>query len=182
MSIWEDHANNCGSTLKCYPISITFQKSNHFSGAIAHIKKTKHCFIPRRYEDFLKNGSLEGIKRLESNVYGHVNLGFFDDGLNKSRYADLAWRLSRSVEAEGRWKWLVCLGLRRPIAVLCYLLPRMGSSWKQDWEPYWKNENTKWYISIGKIICFSMLYFFADILSTRRLYSPDNVALPMKFF
>jgi methionyl-tRNA synthetase len=45
----------------------------------------------------------------------------------------------------------------------------------KDWEPYWKDQETKLVHSLGRTILFSLRDFFSDVESRRKFILPDNV-------
>jgi methionyl-tRNA synthetase len=139
------------------------------------MKSTKHWFLPLdRYEDFLKEWILVGHKNdWKPNVYGQVK-SWIDGGLEpRAVTRDLDWGIDVPVEgAEGKklYVWFDA-----PIGYIS-----STKEWAlregKDWEPYWKDKDTKLVHFIGKDnIVFHCIIFPAMLKAEGSYILPDNV-------
>ena len=156
-----DQCEKCGSTLS--PEELINPKSK-LSGAEPIKKKTTHWYLPLQdYEPWLREWILEGHKEWRSNVYGQVK-SWLDGGLQpRAVTRDLDWGVPVPVEgAEGK---VLYVWFDAPIGYISNtqeLLP-------DDWEKWWKSEDTKLVHFIGKdnivfhcIVFPSMLKAYGD--------------------
>jgi methionyl-tRNA synthetase len=167
-----DQCENCGSTLNATDL---INPKSTISGAIPTLKETKHWFLPLdRYEDFLKNWILEGHKSdWKTNVYGQCK-SWIDDGLKpRAVTRDLDWGIPVPVEgAEGK---VLYVWFDAPIGYVSSTKEWAAREGK-DWEPYWKDENTKLVHFIGKDNIVFHCIIFPSILKAQGDYIlPDNV-------
>ena len=164
-----DQCEKCGSTLS--PEELIHPKSK-LSGAEPIKKETTHWYLPLQdYEQWLREWILEGHKEWRSNVYGQVK-SWLDGGLQpRAVTRDLDWGVPVPVEgAEGK---VLYVWFDAPIGYISntkQLLPN-------DWEKWWKSEDTKLVHFIGKdnivfhcIVFPSMLKAYGD-----GYILPDNV-------
>ncbi|MBP5488559.1 MAG: methionine--tRNA ligase [Bacteroidales bacterium] len=164
-----DQCEKCGSTLS--PEELINPKSK-LSGAEPVKKETTHWYLPLQdYEQWLREWILEGHKEWRSNVYGQVK-SWLDGGLQpRAVTRDLDWGVPVPVEgAEGK---VLYVWFDAPIGYISntrQLLPN-------DWEKWWKSEDTKLVHFIGKdnivfhcIVFPSMLKAYGD-----GYILPDNV-------
>ncbi len=167
-----DQCEKCGSTLS--PTDLINPKST-ISGATPILKQTKHWFLPLNdYSDFLKEWILKGhAKDWKTNVLGQVK-SWIDDGLKpRAVTRDLDWGIDVPVEgAEGKklYVWFDA-----PIGYIS-----ATKEWAQqngkDWEPYWKDDQTKLVHFIGKDnIVFHCVIFPAMLKAEGSYILPDNV-------
>jgi methionyl-tRNA synthetase len=127
-----------------------------------------------RYEDFLKEWILVGHKNdWKPNVYGQVK-SWIDGGLEpRAVTRDLDWGIDVPVEgAEGKklYVWFDA-----PIGYIS-----STKEWAlregKDWEPYWKDQDTKLVHFIGKDnIVFHCIIFPAMLKAEGSYILPDNV-------
>ncbi len=156
-----DQCEKCGSTLS--PEELINPKSK-LSGAEPVKKKTTHWYLPlQNYEQWLREWILEGHKEWRSNVYGQVK-SWLDGGLQpRAVTRDLEWGVPVPVEgADGK---VLYVWFDAPIGYISNtreLLP-------DDWEKWWKSEDTKLVHFIGKdnivfhcIVFPSMLKAYGD--------------------
>ncbi|WP_047418490.1 methionine--tRNA ligase [Cellulophaga sp. Hel_I_12] len=167
-----DQCENCGSTLNATDL---IDPKSTISGAIPTLKETKHWFLPLdRYEDFLKKWILEGHKNdWKSNVYGQCK-SWIDDGLKpRAVTRDLDWGIPVPVEGgEGK---VLYVWFDAPIGYVSSTKEWAAREGK-DWEPYWKDENTKLVHFIGKDNIVFHCIIFPSILKAQGDYIlPDNV-------
>jgi len=167
-----DQCEKCGSTLNATDL---INPKSTITGEIPVLKSTKHWFLPLdRYDAFLKEWILVGHKNdWKPNVYGQVK-SWIDSGLEpRAVTRDLDWGIDVPVKgAEGKklYVWFDA-----PIGYIS-----ASKEWAvregKDWEPYWKNEDTKLVHFIGKDnIVFHCIIFPAMLKAEGSYILPDNV-------
>jgi methionyl-tRNA synthetase len=167
-----DQCEKCGSTLNATDL---INPKSTITGETPVMKSTKHWFLPLdRYEDFLKEWILVGHKNdWKPNVYGQVK-SWIDGGLEpRAVTRDLDWGIDVPVEgAEGKklYVWFDA-----PIGYIS-----STKEWAlregKDWEPYWKDQDTKLVHFIGKDnIVFHCVIFPAMLKAEGSYILPDNV-------
>ena len=137
-----DQCEKCGSTLS--PEELINPKSK-LSGAQPIKKKTTHWYLPLQdYEQWLREWILEGHKEWRSNVYGQVK-SWLDGGLQpRAVTRDLEWGVPVPVEgAEGK---VLYVWFDAPIGYISNTMELLPN----DWEKWWKSEDTKLVHFIGK--------------------------------
>ena len=167
-----DQCEKCGSTLNATDL---INPKSTITGDIPVLKATKHWFLPLdRYQDFLSAWILLGhAKDWKTNVLGQVK-SWLDDGLKpRAVTRDLDWGIDVPVEgAEGKklYVWFDA-----PIGYISATKEWAAREGK-DWEPYWKNEDTKLVHFIGKDnIVFHCIIFPAMLKAEGSFILPDNV-------
>jgi len=167
-----DQCEKCGSTLNATDL---INPKSTITGETPILKSTKHWFLPlNRYEDFLKEWILVGHKNdWKPNVYGQVK-SWIDGGLEpRAVTRDLDWGIDVPVEgAEGKklYVWFDA-----PIGYIS-----SSKEWAlregKDWEPYWKDKDTKLVHFIGKDnIVFHCIIFPVVLKAEGSYILPDNV-------
>ncbi|MDX5476950.1 MAG: methionine--tRNA ligase, partial [Cyclobacteriaceae bacterium] len=169
-----DQCEKCGSSLN--PTDLINPKSK-LSGSRPVLRETKHWFLDlARYTDFLKNWILvEHANDWKNNVLGQCRSWLeAGEGLQaRSMTRDMDWGIPVPVEgAEGK---VLYVWFDAPIGYI--------SSTKEwaaqkgiDWEPYWKDEETKLVHFIGKDNIVFHCIIFPAILKTHGGYVlPENV-------
>jgi methionyl-tRNA synthetase len=169
-----DQCEKCGSSLS--PTELINPKSK-LSGRTPVLKETKHWFLDlARYQNFLKKWILEDhADDWKNNVLGQCRSWLeAGDGLQaRSMTRDLDWGIKVPVEgADGK---VLYVWFDAPIGYI--------SSTKEwaaekgiDWEPYWKDQDTKLVHFIGKDNIVFHCIIFPAILKTHGGYVlPDNV-------
>lgn len=163
-----DQCEKCGSTLS--PEELINPKSK-LSGAEPIKKKTTHWYLPLQdYEQWLRDWILEGHKEWRPNVYGQVK-SWLDGGLQpRAVTRDLDWGVPVPVEgADGK---VLYVWFDAPIGYISNtqeLLPN-------DWEKWWKSEDTKLVHFIGKDnIVFHCIVFPAMLKAYGGYVLPENV-------
>ncbi len=167
-----DQCEKCGSTLNATDL---INPKSTITGETPIMKSTKHWFLPLdRYEDFLKEWILVGHKSdWKPNVYGQVK-SWIDGGLEpRAVTRDLDWGIDVPVPgAEGKklYVWFDA-----PIGYIS-----ASKEWAlregKEWEPYWKDEDTKLVHFIGKDnIVFHCVIFPAMLKAEGSYILPDNV-------
>lgn len=167
-----DQCENCGSTLNATDL---INPKSTITGAVPTLKETKHWFLPLdRYEDFLKKWILEGHKNdWKPNVYGQCK-SWIDDGLKpRAVTRDLDWGIPVPIKGgEGK---VLYVWFDAPIGYISSTKEWAEREGK-DWEPYWKDENTKLLHFIGKDNIVFHCIIFPSILKAHGGYIlPENV-------
>ncbi|BCY27943.1 methionine--tRNA ligase [Flavobacterium okayamense] len=167
-----DQCEKCGTSLNATDL---INPKSTITGTKPILKATKHWFLPlNEYDAFLKEWILEGHKNdWKANVYGQVK-SWVDAGLEpRAVTRDLDWGIDVPVEgAEGKklYVWFDA-----PIGYIS-----STKEWAQregkDWEPYWKDKDTKLVHFIGKDnIVFHCIIFPAMLKAHGDYILPDNV-------
>jgi methionyl-tRNA synthetase len=167
-----DQCEKCGSTLNATDL---INPKSTITVETPILKSTKHWFLPlNRYESFLREWILEGHKNdWKPNVYGQVK-SWVDGGLEpRAVTRDLDWGIDVPVEgAEGKklYVWFDA-----PIGYISSTKEWAARKGK-DWEPYWKDADTKLVHFIGKDnIVFHCIIFPAMLKAEGSYILPDNV-------
>lgn len=145
------------------------------TGATPTLKETKHWFLPLdKHEAFLKEWILEGHKKdWKPNVYGQCK-SWIDDGLRpRAVTRDLDWGIPVPVEGgEGK---VLYVWFDAPIGYIS-ATKEWAEREGKDWEPYWKDEDTKLVHFIGKDnIVFHCIIFPAMLKAEGSYILPENV-------
>lgn len=169
-----DQCEKCGSSLS--PTELINPKSK-LSGRTPVLKETKHWFLDlARYQSFLKKWILEEhAEDWKNNVLGQCRSWLeAGDGLQaRSMTRDLDWGIKVPLQdAEGK---VLYVWFDAPIGYIS-----STKEWAKDkgidWEPYWKDEETKLVHFIGKDNIVFHCIIFPAILKTHGGYVlPDNV-------
>ncbi|MGB7841374.1 MAG: methionine--tRNA ligase [Salinimicrobium sp.] len=167
-----DQCEKCGTSHNATDL---INPKSAITGATPTLKETRHWFLPLdQYESWLKKWILEGHKKdWKSNVYGQVK-SWIDDGLRpRAVTRDLDWGIPVPVEgAEGK---VLYVWFDAPIGYISSTKEWAERTGK-DWEPYWKDENTKLIHFIGKDnIVFHCIIFPAMLKAEGSYILPDNV-------
>lgn len=163
-----DQCERCGTSLN--PTDLIDPKSA-LSGAKPVMKATTHWYLPLdKHEDFLKEWILEGHKEWRANVYGQCK-SWLDLGLRPRAVSrDLNWGIPVPVEgAEGK---VLYVWFDAPIGYISNTKELRPN----DWELWWKDEETKLVHFIGKDnIVFHCIVFPAMLRAEGSFILPDNV-------
>ncbi|MBS9462777.1 methionine--tRNA ligase [Flagellimonas sp. 389] len=167
-----DQCENCGSSLNATDL---INPKSTITGGIPILKKTKHWFLPLdRYEDFLKEWILEGHKNdWKPNVYGQCK-SWIDDGLKpRAVTRDLDWGIPVPVEGgEGK---VLYVWFDAPIGYISSTKEWAKREGK-NWEPYWKDKESKLLHFIGKDnIVFHCIIFPSMLKAHGDFILPENV-------
>lgn len=167
-----DQCEKCGSSLNATDL---INPKSTITGTTPVLKETKHWFLPLdQYDTFLREWILEDHKNdWKPNVYGQVK-SWLDDGLKpRAVTRDLDWGIDVPVEgAEGKklYVWFDA-----PIGYISSTKEWAAREGK-DWEPYWKDQDTKLVHFIGKDnIVFHCVIFPAMLKAEGSYILPDNV-------
>ena len=167
-----DQCENCGTSLS--PLELIKPKSA-LSGNVPVLKKTNHWYLPLdQYEPWLTEWIIEGHKNdWKPNVYGQVK-SWIDHGLKpRAVTRDLDWGVQVPVKGgEGK---VLYVWFDAPIGYIS-----AAKEWSEktgnDWEPYWKDKDTKLLHFIGKDnIVFHCIIFPAMLKAEGSFILPENV-------
>ncbi len=171
-SAYGDQCEKCGTSLNATDL---INPISTISGTVPVLKETKHWFLPlNEYDGFLRDWILDGHKNdWKPNVYGQVK-SWLDDGLKpRAVTRDLDWGIDVPVDgAEGKklYVWFDA-----PIGYISSTKEWAVREGK-DWEPYWKDKDTKLVHFIGKDnIVFHCIIFPAMLKAEGSYILPDNV-------
>ena len=163
-----DQCEKCGSTLS--PDELLNPHSS-LSGNTPIKKKTKHWYLPLdQYEPWLKEWILDGHKEWKSNVYGQCK-SWIDGGLQPRAVSrDLDWGVPVPVEgAEGK---VLYVWFDAPIGYISNTIEIRP----EDWETWWKDDQTKMVHFIGKDnIVFHCIVFPSMLKAHGDYILPENV-------
>ncbi|MEP2281347.1 methionine--tRNA ligase [Maribacter sp.] len=167
-----DQCENCGSSLNATDL---INPKSTITGTVPTTKETKHWFLPLdRYEDFLREWILKGHKDdWKPNVYGQCK-SWIDGGLEpRAVTRDLDWGIPVPVEGgEGK---VLYVWFDAPIGYISSTKEWAAREGK-DWEPYWKDEDTKLVHFIGKDnIVFHCIIFPSMLKAEGSYILPENV-------
>ena len=167
-----DQCESCGTSLS--PLELKNPKSA-LSGNIPVLKETKHWYLPLdQYEEWLDEWIIKGHKDdWKSNVYGQVK-SWLDQGLRpRAVTRDLDWGVHVPVEgADGK---VLYVWFDAPIGYIS-----ASKEWAKetgnDWEKYWKDEDSKLLHFIGKDnIVFHCIIFPVMLKAEGSFIVPENV-------
>ncbi|GAA3587560.1 methionine--tRNA ligase [Flavivirga amylovorans] len=167
-----DQCENCGTSHNATDL---INPKSALTGNTPTLKQTKHWFLPLdKHEAFLKEWILEGHKKdWKSNVYGQCK-SWIDDGLRpRAVTRDLDWGIP--VPAEGGEGKVLYVWFDAPIGYISSTIEWAEREGK-NWEPYWKDKDTKLVHFIGKDnIVFHCIIFPAMLKAEGSYILPENV-------
>lgn len=167
-----DQCENCGTSHNATDL---INPKSAITGNVPTLKQTKHWFLPLdKHEAFLKDWILEGHKKdWKPNVYGQCK-SWIDDGLRpRAVTRDLDWGIP--VPAEGGEGKVLYVWFDAPIGYISSTKEWAASEGK-EWEPYWKDKDTKLVHFIGKDnIVFHCIIFPAMLKAEGSYILPENV-------
>ncbi len=163
-----DQCEACGTSLNATDL---INPKSAITGNVPVLKETKHWYMPLdKWEPRLREWILEGHKEWKTNVYGQCK-SWLDNGLQpRAVTRDLNWGIPVPIEgAEGK---VLYVWFDAPIGYISNtkdLIPN-------DWEKYWKSDDTRIIHFIGKDnIVFHCLIFPAMLMAEGSYQIPDNV-------
>lgn len=163
-----DQCEKCGTALN--PTDLINPHST-ISGSQPVMRTTKHWYLPLdRHEAWLKKWILKGHKEWRSNVYGQCK-SWIDMGLQPRAVSrDLDWGIPVPVEgAEGK---VLYVWFDAPIGYISNTKELRPN----DWELWWKDQETKLVHFIGKDnIVFHCIVFPAMLKAEGSFILPENV-------
>ncbi len=167
-----DQCEKCGSTLNATDL---INPKSTITGETPTLKSTKHWFLPLdRYQDFLQKWILEShAKDWKTNVLGQVK-SWLDDGLKpRAVTRDLDWGIDVPVAGADGKKLYVWFDA--PIGYISST-KEWATREGKNWEPYWKDADTKLVHFIGKDnIVFHCIIFPAMLKAEGSYILPENV-------
>lgn len=167
-----DQCEKCGTSHNATDL---INPKSAITGNVPTKKMTKHWYLPLdKYEKWLREWIVEGHKNdWKTNVLGQVK-SWLDDGLKpRAVTRDLDWGIPVPVpNAEGK---VLYVWFDAPIGYIS-----STKEWAQregkNWEPYWKDANTKLIHFIGKDnIVFHCIIFPAMLKAEGSYILPENV-------
>ena len=167
-----DQCEQCGTSHNGTDL---INPTSAITGNVPSVKKTKHWFLPLdKHESFLREWILEGHKNdWKSNVLGQVK-SWVDDGLRpRAVTRDLEWGIP--VPADGGEGKVLYVWFDAPIGYIS-ATKEWAEKVGKDWEPYWKDEDTKMLHFIGKDnIVFHCIIFPSMLKAEGSYILPENV-------
>ena len=167
-----DQCESCGRSLNATDL---INPTSTLSGSVPVTKATKHWFLPLdRYQTFLEDWILKGhADDWKPNVYGQVK-SWLDDGLKaRAVTRDLDWGIP--VPVPGGENKVLYVWFDAPIGYIS-ATKEWAEKNNKDWEPYWKDKNTKLIHFIGKDnIVFHCIIFPAMLHAEGSYVLPTNV-------
>lgn len=167
-----DQCEKCGTSLSADEL---IQPRSALSGSTPVLKDTRHWYLPLdKYEGWLKEWILEKHREdWKSNVYGQCK-SWLDHGLQpRAVTRDLDWGVK--VPIDGTGGKVLYVWFDAPIG---YISATREWALQEgvDWEPYWKDEDTKLVHFIGKDnIVFHCIIFPAMLKAEGSYILPVNV-------
>ena len=167
-----DQCENCGTSHNATDL---INPKSAITGNKPTTKVTKHWYLPLdKYEKWLREWIVVGHKNdWKTNVLGQVK-SWLDDGLKpRAVTRDLDWGIPVPVEGgEGK---VLYVWFDAPIGYISSTKEWAAQNGK-DWEPYWKNKDTKLIHFIGKDnIVFHCIIFPAMLKAEGSYILPENV-------
>ena len=163
-----DQCEACGTSLN--PTDLINPKSA-LSGSQPVMRETRHWFLPLdKDEPWLRQWILEGHKDWKTNVYGQCK-SWIDAGLQpRAVTRDLDWGVKVPIEgADGK---VLYVWFDAPIGYISFTRQLKGD----DWEKWWKDQETKLVHFIGKDnIVFHCIIFTSMLHADGSYILPANV-------
>ena len=167
-----DQCEACGATLNATDL---INPKSTLSGNPPVMKETKHWYLPlNQYEPWLKEWILEGHKEdWKVNVYGQCK-SWIEAGLHpRAVTRDLNWGVKVPLkEAEGK---VLYVWFDAPIGYIS-ATKEWAAEHQQDWEKWWKDDETQLVHFIGKDnIVFHCIIFPCMLKAHGGFILPENV-------
>jgi len=171
----ESYGDQCESCGTSHNATDLINPKSSITGNIPSLKETKHWFLPLdKHEAFLKEWILVGHKNdWKPNVLGQVK-SWIDDGLRpRAVTRDLDWGIPVPIkEADGK---VLYVWFDAPIGYIS-ATKEWAEKNNTNWEPYWKDKETKLVHFIGKDnIVFHCIIFPAMLKAHGDYILPENV-------
>lgn len=167
-SAYGDQCERCGTTLNATDL---INPRSTISGNPPVLRDTRHWYLPLdQHEAWLRQWILEGHKEWKTNVYGQCK-SWLDQGLQPRAVSrDLDWGIPVPVEgAEGK---VLYVWFDAPIGYISATKELKPN----NWELYWKSEDTQLVHFIGKDnIVFHCIVFPAMLKAEGSFILPENV-------
>lgn len=171
-SSYGDQCENCGTSHNATDL---INPKSALSGSTPTVKATKHWFLPLdQYQDWLDEWIVKGHKKdWKPNVHGQVKSWIMAGLKPRAVTRDLDWGIPVPV-AGGEGKVLY-VWFDAPIGYIS-ATKEWGQNTGNDWEPYWKDQDTKLLHFIGKDnIVFHCIIFPSILKAAGDYILPDNV-------
>ena len=178
-----DQCESCGSTLNAldliHPISV-------LSGEKPKLRKTKHWYLPldkdqEWLKEWINNGMYKGKihhdpKEWKKNVLGQVG-SWLNDGLQaRAITRDLEWGVSVPPQIPGAENKKLYVWLDAPIGYISATKQLALDGKIDNWEQYWKDDDTALIHFIGKDNIVFHTIIFPSILNAKGGFNlPVNV-------
>ena len=167
-----DQCEKCGTSHNATDL---INPKSAITGNVPTKKMTKHWYLPlENYEKWLREWIVVGHKNdWKANVLGQVK-SWLDDGLKpRAVTRDLDWGIPVPIEnADGK---VLYVWFDAPIGYISSTKEWAAREGK-DWEPYWKDKDTKLIHFIGKDnIVFHCIIFPAMLKAEGTYILPQNV-------
>ena len=166
-----DQCERCGTSLSPEEL---INPHSALSGNKPILKPTKHWYLPlNEYEGFLKEWILKDHTDWKTNVYGQCK-SWIDGGLHpRAVTRDLDWGIKVPVAgADGK---VLYVWFDAPIGYIS-ATKQWAIDHNKDWQPYWKNKETKLVHFIGKDnIVFHCIVFPVMLKAQGEFILPENV-------
>ncbi len=166
-----DQCERCGTSLSPEEL---INPHSALSGNIPILKPTKHWYLPlNEYEDWLKEWILKDHTDWKTNVYGQCK-SWIDGGLHpRAVTRDLDWGIKVPVAgADGK---VLYVWFDAPIGYIS-ATKQWAINNNKNWEPYWKDMDTKLVHFIGKDnIVFHCIVFPVMLKAQGEFILPENV-------
>lgn len=163
-----DQCESCGTSLS--PTDLINPRST-ISGSTPVMRETKHWYLPLdKHEGWLRKWILEDHKEWKTNVYGQCK-SWLDMGLQPRAVSrDLDWGVPIPLpDAKGK---VLYVWFDAPIGYISNTIELLPN----DWEKWWKSEDTKLLHFIGKDnIVFHCIVFPAMLKAEGSFILPENV-------
>ncbi|MCQ2286072.1 MAG: methionine--tRNA ligase [Bacteroidales bacterium] len=167
-----DQCEACGTSLNATDL---INPKSALSGNVPVLKETKHWYLPlNEYENWLKEWILKGHQQdWKSNVYGQCK-SWIEQGLQpRAVTRDLDWGVPVPLkEAEGK---VLYVWFDAPIGYIS-ATKDWATEHNQDWEKWWKDDETELVHFIGKDnIVFHCIIFPCMLKADGSYILPTNV-------
>ncbi|WP_435579425.1 methionine--tRNA ligase [Gilvibacter sp.] len=167
-----DQCENCGTSHNATDL---INPKSAITGTTPTLKSTKHWFLPLdQYQEWLNEWIVEGHKKdWKPNVHGQVKSWIMDGLKPRAVTRDLDWGIPVPVEGgEGK---VLYVWFDAPIGYIS-ATKEWAEATGNNWEPYWKDEDTKLLHFIGKDnIVFHCIIFPSILKAAGDYIMPDNV-------
>ena len=167
-----DQCEKCGTSHNATDL---INPKSAITGNVPSLKETKHWYLPLdQYESWLREWIVVGHEKdWKPNVRGQVK-SWLDDGLRpRAVTRDLDWGIPVPVKgADGK---VLYVWFDAPIGYISST-KEWATQNNKDWEPYWKDKDTKLVHFIGKDnIVFHCIIFPAMLKAEGSYILPENV-------
>lgn len=167
-----DQCENCGTSHNATDL---INPKSAITGNSPSSKETRHWFLPLdQYNEWLRKWILDGHKSdWKPNVYGQCK-SWIDEGLKpRAVTRDLDWGIP--VPVKGGDGKVLYVWFDAPIGYIT-ATQEWAEQHNKNWEPYWKDDDTKLVHFIGKDnIVFHCIIFPVMLKAEGSYILPDNV-------